>query len=102
VLTKLICCLTRIIIIIIATYQTGVGEGIGNTQIKTYQANYSWFPADFKPLSTDTLCEPPDTTKRENCRHRDKSHDSYSPNSFSFLALLPRKIKENRNIKNSL
>lgn len=71
--------------------QTGVGEWILSTQIKTRQADYSWLPTDFKLLSTDTLCDPPDTNERENYRYREKLHDSFSPNSFSFHVLLPRK-----------
>jgi hypothetical protein len=98
----MICCLTRIIIIITATYQTGVGEGIGNTQIKTYQAHYSWFPAEFKPSSTDTFRHPPGTNERENFRHREKSHDSYSPKQLLLPRITPEKIKDNKNIKKSL
>lgn len=97
-LTIQICCLTRITIVLTATYQTDVGEGMWNTQIKTHQADYSWFPADFKLSSSDTLCDPPDTNEREHCRHREKLHDSYTPNSFSFHALLPRK-KDDRNME---
>ena len=71
----------------------------GPPKIKTHPADYSWFPADLNVLSTDTLCDLPDANERETRRHREKLHDCYTPNRFSFHALLPRKIKDKRNTK---
>ena len=85
--------------VITATFQSGVGEWIRTIQIKTHQADYAWFPSDFKLSSTETLCDSPDTNERENCHHREKLHDSFSPNSFSFHVLHQRKKKENRKMK---